>query len=235
MLVSRVLAPNTVPRRTKTELSGIEALAGWMVNGKNRLKPRSQFDKGLFAEHSGARRALASTLVIIVLISVFSVLPAQAENLGPGGGTRIITGDEVVGPYRLLITASPEPAQVGTLTIVVRVNDASTGRRVDDATIQVELTEGTSGVRLTQAATHANAGNEIDYATHFVIDRAGTWSGLVRVAGAAGAAEVSFVQRVQPQRQVGVLIAAGIPFIVILGVLIGLWLVRLGRKQPAAQ
>lgn len=155
---------------------------------------------------------------------------ARAENLGPGGGTRIITGDEVIGPYRLLITAAPEPAQVGTLTVIVRVNDAGTGRRVDDAAIQVELTHGAGGTRLTEAATHANAGSEIDYAAHFIIDRAGAWNGLVRVTSAVGAAEVSFVQRVQSQRQVGVLIAAGIPFIVILGVLAGLWLARRTRN-----
>ncbi len=183
----------------------------------------------------GGGWGVGGILLVFVLLLALLALPAHAENLGPGGGTRIITGDEVVGPYRLLITAAPEPAQVGSLTIVVRVNDASTGRRVDDATIQVELAETTSGTRLIEAATHTNAGNEIDYAAHFVIDRPGAWTGQVRVAGAAGTAEVSFVQRVQAQRQVGVLIAAGIPFIVISGVLIGLWLVRSGRKQPSAQ
>lgn len=212
------------------ERSGIEALAGLIAHGKNRLKPRFRRGGTSFSKRNAVAEALSFVLLLCTLLLPLTAPPARAENLGPGGGTRIITGDEVVGPYRLLITASPEPAQVGTLTIVVRVNDAGTGRRVDDATILVELTDNASGTRLSQAATHENAGNEIDYAAHFVIDRAGAWNGLVRVTGAAGMAEVSFLQRVQAQRQVGVLIAAGIPFIVILGVLAGLWLARRPRS-----
>ncbi len=230
MLLRRFLAQGAALRRTKTEPSEIEALAGLTRNARDRLKPR--FRSASFSWAEAPATACVTALVIITMLLTLSALPTHAENLGPGGGTRIITGDEVVGPYRLLITAAPEPAQVGTLTIVVRVNDANTGRRVDDATIQVELTQGASGLRLTEAATHANAGNEIDYAAHFAVDQPGTWDGQVRVAGPAGMAEVSFVQRVQAQRQVGVLIAAGIPFIVILGVLAGLWLVRSGRKRP---
>lgn len=231
MGLRQFLAQGAAQQCAKIKPSGIEASAGWVVNVINRLKPRLQLQQDPLPERNVMLRALGTALALIGLL--LAVLPTHAENLGPGGGTRIITGDEVVGPYRLLITTAPEPAQVGTLTIVVRVNDASSGQRVDDASIQVELTDSASGTRLTQMATHANAGNAIDYAAHFTIEQAGTWNGLVRITGAAGTAEVSFLQRIQAQRKVGVLIAAGIPFIVILGLLAGAWFLRSGSRQRA--
>ena len=73
------------------------------------------------------RRSGWLVLVLCALVSVILTAAgagaARAENLGPGGGTRIVIGDQVVGPYLLLVTTSPEPAQVGLVTVVVRVSD----------------------------------------------------------------------------------------------------------------
>ena len=109
------------------------------------------------------------------LACLFAGLPpaTHAENLGPGGGSRIIVGDEVVGPYRLLVTTTPEPAQVGTVTFVVRISDPSSDEKVLDADVAVELVHTENGIRLTGDATHNNAGNPIDYAAHMQIDNPG--------------------------------------------------------------
>jgi len=151
--------------------------------------------------------------------------------LGPGGGTRVITGDQVVGPYRLYITSSPEPALVGTVTYVVRVSDPDSGEKIKDADVLIRLTHSATNTTLTYPATHADAGNPIDYAAHVVLEQTGTWDGIITVSGPAGQAQVTFLQRVAPPRTLSTLIAAGIPFLVILGVLVGLWLARSGSRR----
>jgi hypothetical protein len=187
-----------------------------------------------------ARRAqrffdVLRALCVSVVISVgFSLLPAphaQAENLGPGGGTRVIVGDEIVGPYRLLFTSSPEPAQIGKVTFVVRVSDPRTDEKIRDAEAIIELKHSETGATLSQAATHADAGNPTDYAAHVQLDQAGQWEGVLRVRGPAGSAELPFMQRVSPKRQLSTLILAGVPFLVVLGLLAGLWYARSGSQQ----
>lgn len=170
-------------------------------------------------------------LIWVILFLLLLPALAHAENLGPGGGTRIIVGDEVVGPYRLLFTASPEPALVGQVTFVVRLSDPRSDEKVRDAEVTLELTNPETGLKLAEAATHANSGNPIDYAAHVIIEQEGQWNGTLRVHGPAGTLEVPFVQRVLPKRQLSVLIAVGIPFLVILGLLGGLWFARSGARQ----
>jgi hypothetical protein len=170
-------------------------------------------------------------LAALFLAALFLAPRTYAENLGPGGGTRVIVGDEIVGPYRILFTASPEPAQVGMVTFVVRLSDPKTDEKVRDAEITVELTHSETGATLSQAATHANAGNPTDYAAHIQIDQTGQWQGILRVRGSAGTAEAPFMQRVVPKRQLSTLVLAGVPFLVILGLMAGLWFVRSGSQQ----
>ena len=170
-------------------------------------------------------------LAALLLASLLLAPCAHAENLGPGGGTRVIIGDEIVGPYRLLFTASPEPAQIGTVTFVVRLSDPKTDEKVRDAEITVELTHSETGATLSQAATHANAGNPTDYAAHIQIEQTGQWQGVLRVRGPAGTAEAPFMQRVVPKRQLSTLVLAGVPFLVILGLMAGLWFVRSSSQQ----
>jgi hypothetical protein len=168
---------------------------------------------------------------LFVLSLLFFPALTHAENLGPGGGTRIIVGDDVVGPYRLLFTASPEPAQAGQVTFVVRVSDPQSDEKVRDAEVALELTNPETGLKLAGAVTHANSGNPIDYAAHVMIEQPGQWNGTLRVRGPAGTAEVPFMQRVLPKRQLSILIAVGLPFLVILGLLGGLWFARSGARQ----
>lgn len=176
---------------------------------------------------------MRKALYLLALLLVgLSALSARAENLGPGGGTRVIAGDQVFGPYRLYVTSSPEPAQVGLVTFAVRVSDAASGVKVRDAEVTVELVHSATGATVRGMATHADAGNEVDYAAHMALDQAGAWEGVIRVVGPAGAAEVTFLLRVAAPRQLSTLITIGLPFLVILGVLGGLWLARSGRQRP---
>ena len=160
-------------------------------------------------------------------------LPAatRAENLGPGGGTRIITGDEVVGPYRLLITAAPEPAQVGRVTFVVRISDPVSADKVRDAQVSITLRNETAGTESAAEMTHQNAGNLLDYAAHVILEQPGLWNGVVIVTGPAGSSEVTFVQRVLPARQLSTVLIMGMPFLVLLGALALFWFARSGSRR----
>ncbi len=156
---------------------------------------------------------------------------ARAENLGPGGGTRIITGDEVVGSYRLLITAAPEPAQVGQVTFVVRISDPVSADKVRDAQVSLALRNETAGAELAAEMTHEKAGNLLDYAAHMTLEQPGLWNGVVTVTGPAGSSEVSFVQRVLPARQLSTVLIIGMPFLVLLGALGLFWFARSGSRR----
>ncbi len=156
---------------------------------------------------------------------------ARAENLGPGG-SRIVFGDALVGPYRLFVTSSPSPASPGPVTYVIRVTDSATGAMIRDAAIGISLTPPGDGAPVEAAATHADAGNEVDYAAHVELAAEGTWSGTLRVSGPSGEGEVDFVQQVTAQRQLSTIILVGIPFAVVLGVFVAMWVVRgSGRKD----
>ncbi len=162
----------------------------------------------------------------LVMAVALAPTPARGENLGPGGGTRVIAGDDAVGPYRLFITSAPEPAQTGPLTIVVRVSDGKSGEKVKDAEVQIVLTLPAAGLQLTAAATHADAGNPIDYAAHMQVDQPGLYEGLIRVSAGQGTVEFRFTQRILPPRTTSTLVVLALPFVAGLLILGGLWFLR---------
>ncbi len=172
---------------------------------------------------------------MVLILVMLTAGAAAAENLGPGGGSRLITGDEVVGPYRLLITSSPNPATTGTVTFVVRVSDPQSGAKVRDAQVDVELTSADGAVVLNQPATHQNAGNEIDYAAHVPVAQEGAYSGVVRVSGALGRSEVKFLQTVSPQRSISTVILVGIPFVAVVAVLGAMFYLRSGSRKDESR
>lgn len=160
---------------------------------------------------------------LALLLIILSARAAAAENLGPGG-SRVIVGDEVKGPYRLLVTSSPNPATTGTITFVVRVSEPQSGALVRDAEVKISLNKGAAS--LEQAASHENAGNAVDYAAHIPVAEAGSWNGAVRVTGAAGVSEAAFVQQVSTPRTLNMVILVGIPFAAILVVFGAMWFAR---------
>ncbi|MGE5603446.1 MAG: hypothetical protein ACM30E_10360 [Nitrososphaerales archaeon] len=178
-------------------------------------------------------RWLLIGLAILVLI-ILTARAAAAENLGPGGGSRLIVGDEIVGAYRLLATSSPNPATTGTVTYVIRVSDPQSGVKVRDAQVEIELTSEDGATVIKDAANHKNAGNDIDYAAHIPVQQAGAWNGVIRVNGSAGSSEVKFLQPVSPPRSISTVILVGIPFLVMLGVFGAMYYVRAGGRKPAA-
>ena len=141
----------------------------------------------------------------------------------------MIVGDEVKGPYRLLVTSSPNPATTGTVTFVVRVSEPQSGALVRDAEVKVALTNGTAS--LEYGATHENAGNAVDYAAHIPIEEAGSWNGAVRVTGAAGVSEATFVQQVSTPRTLNTVVLVGIPFAAILIVFGAMWFARNSSRK----
>jgi hypothetical protein len=146
----------------------------------------------------------------------------------------VIAGDQVVGPYRLLITSSPEPAQTGAVTYVVRASDPTTGEKLVGLAITIRLVHSESGAVVEGAVTHEDAGSETEYAAHLALDEPGAWEGIISVQGPAGALQVPFLQRVAPPRRGLTLIVAGLPFLAALAVLLGIWFARRGRADPRA-
>lgn len=177
-------------------------------------------------------RRLLISLAMLALIIV-TVADAAAENLGPGGGSRLIVGDEIVGAYRLLVTSSPNPATVGTVTYVIRVSDPQSGVKVRDAQVKIELTSEDGTMVIKDAATHENAGNDIDYAAHIPIEQPGAWNGVIRVSASAGSSEVKFLQTVSSLRSISTVILVGIPFLVMLGVFGAMYYVRASGRKTA--
>ncbi len=197
------------------------------LDGINPLRACPECGEGVTGKDTITKIAWLLTALILIFLAPY----VQAENLGPGGGTRVIVGDEIVGPYRLLFTSSPEPAQVGRVTFLVRLSDPKTDEKVRDAEVSVDLKHSETGATLSQAATHADAGNPTDYVAHVQLDLPGQWEGVLRVLGPAGPAEAPFMQRVTPKRQLSTLVVAGAPFLVVLGLLAGLWFARSGSRQ----
>jgi len=175
---------------------------------------------------------------IILTLVILTTRAAAAENLGPGGGSRLILGDELVGPYRILATSSPNPATSGTVTYIIRLTDPESGAKVKDAQVEVELTladGNAAGTVVKGTATHKDSGNDVDYAAHLPLQQEGSWNGVLRVTGSLGSSESQFVQNISPQRTISTVILVGIPFVVMLGVFAAMYFVRAGgRKAKAA-
>ena len=178
------------------------------------------------------RYGLVAALLLAVLgIGLAIHAPAAfAENLGPGGA-RIIMSDTVIGPYQLLVTSSPEPAQVGPLSIMVRISDPATSTKMLNATVELELVHTESGVVVSGPATHAQAGNAVDYVAHLEMPEAGQWTGRILISGPDGKREVSFIQRVVTQRTFSTAVLFGVPFLALVVVAAGYWFLRGGGSS----
>ena len=113
----------------------------------------------------------------------------------------------------------------------MRLSDPKTDEKLRDAEVIVDLKHSETGATLSQTATHADAGNPTDYVAHVQLDQPGQWEGVLRVRGPAGSAELPFMQRISPKRQISTLVIAGAPFLVVLGLLAGLWFARSGSQQ----
>ena len=155
----------------------------------------------------------------LLCIGLFAVQVLPVHAIGPGtGGSRIQVDDEEVGPYTLLVATSPLPVTVGQMNVWVRVTGAEDEKLRRDATVMIEATPRGGGPTLTAQGTHKNAGNNFDYVAHLDVGQSGQWDVTVRVEDSLGEAEVAFTESVTRGRTAWGLVALGVPFLVLGGV-----------------
>lgn len=158
-----------------------------------------------------SRRIALFALALTLLVSTVFVGAASAE--GPGtGGRRIRLENERVGPYVLRVVTSPNPPQVETLYVEVRVEEATSGRIVRNAEVNLTAHAVDSGASLEAEATHDIAPIPSDYAGHLGVPHSGDWIITVEVKGPAGQAEVSFQEYVVSQSRLAPILSAALPF-----------------------
>ncbi len=181
-----------------------------------------------------ARRWMAALALLLLWL-----VPARlAEAAGPGqGGRQIQLEDEPAGPYVVRVVTSPTPPRVENLYLEVRVTEAATGRVVTDARVFAAAAPAEGDGPLVEAeATHDIAPIPTEYAAHLVVPTAGTWRVRVRVEGAEGTGEVTFLVRVLEPSSLGAVVSVGLPVagLVALGVIFLLLQRRHGRSPGAA-
>ncbi len=183
---------------------------------------------GHIGVHRRYQRAIFKTcLAFLLVIIIVAYSNPAALAIGPGtGGSKIRVNEENVGPYTLLVATSPLPVTLDQqMSVWVRVSDPVTNDLRREAQVVVAATHHDTGQTLTAEATHKNAGNDYDYVAHFDIKNSGQWDVTVTISDEPGVAEVSFVESVSSGLSVTIIIALGIPFIV-LAVIIGVYLWR---------
>lgn len=176
-------------------------------------------------------RPISALTWLALLLSIAQ--PAGAS--GPGtGGRRIQLDDEPAGPFRLRVVTSPTPPVVENLYVEVKVLESASGMTVTDAQVLAwaHPAEG-ENPRIEAQASHDIAPIPTEYAAHLPVPEAGMWRVHVRVSGAQGSGEVSFLQRVNTPTSLGWFIAIGVP----LGglALLGAFFFWLQRSQGGAK
>ncbi len=163
-------------------------------------------------------------LAVIMILSMSWARPLSAS--GPGtGGSKIQVSDEKIGPYVLLVATSPLPVTVGQMSVWVRVTDAQTDQLRPDARVTITASPAAGGPAITAPATHQNAGNNYDYVAHFEVNQTGPWNIAVSVDDEPGQVQTTFTETVSRGRNVFMLVAVAVPFVV-LTLVVGIFLWR---------
>lgn len=160
-----------------------------------------------------ARVLLRSALIAGVLSVLLTNAPTAGAE-GPGtGGRRIRLDDEPVGPYLLRVVTSPNPPQVGSLYVEVRVQNIESDDIIREAVVNVAAWPvGESSPALEVEATHAIAPVPTDYAAHLPVPQPGDWTIEVQVDYSLGPATTRFQEHVVRRSTLAPLISAGLPF-----------------------
>ena len=166
----------------------------------------------------------SSGILIIALLFLLLIQPLLAS--GPGtGGSKIRIDNEPAGPFVLLVATSPLPITVGQMSVWVRVMDTNGENALRDAVVKIEATPAGGGDLVTGAATHQNAGNEIDYVAHLDVERTGDWNVKVMIEDDLGQAEVAFTETVAGGLSAGLIVGLAVPFVFLL-IVVGVYLWR---------
>ncbi len=170
-------------------------------------------------------RSLTILFLILALFTAYGLLhPALA--IGPGsGGSKIRVDDEEHGPYILLVATAPLPVTLGQMSVWIRVTGIEDNQLRRDAMVMVEAKHREDGTILTAQGSHKNAGNDYDYVAHVPADQTGQWDVTVSVEDELGKVEVVFTETVSRGQNIAVLVAFGIPF-VLLVIVVGIYLWR---------
>ncbi len=163
-------------------------------------------------------------VLLILALAILRAGPVWAS--GPGtGGSKIRVSDERIGPYVLLVATSPLPVTVGQMSVWVRVTDAQTNQLRPDAVVTIMASPVSGGPAITAPATHQNAGNNYDYVAHLEVNQTGQWNIAVYVDDEPGQVQTAFTETVSRGRNVFMLVAVAVPFVV-LTLVVGIFLWR---------
>ena len=116
-----------------------------------------------------------AVLLMLLLICTSAVSTVQAQPLTLTSGPYVITADEQVGNYRLIVHQSPERVIVGTLTYAIEVREAATDANVPDAIVRVYASPSEHGERQVAPALNSPADREY-YVGRLEIEEPGVWA-----------------------------------------------------------
>lgn len=169
-------------------------------------------------------------LLVVVIVSGWLILSLSAAPLyAHGGGVPRLT-DVVAGPYRIFAWTQPEPLRVGEMHLSIAVvkgerSNTSLDEPVTDAAVTVDLQPVTGDQAPVQvlAALQPQLGNYY-YEADATLPTAGDWRFTIKISGALGEADATFVGQVSAARQINwmLVIGGGVLFGALL-LLIGLW------------
>ncbi len=110
--------------------------------------------------------------------------------MADGGVVQV--ADQVVGPYRVTVTTSPNPLRTGIADVSAIVLEG-VDQLVPDADVRVQAAPAARPADVAgYPATHANATNKQYYAANVRVPDAGRWLFTIQVQGPQGGGEVHF-------------------------------------------
>lgn len=175
--------------------------------------------------------------ILLLLVIMLSILPADAWASGPGvGGRRVRLDNEQAGPYVLRAVISPTPPTIGNFNVEVRVEDRA-GLVIEEAEVIISAAPSDHESKELQViATHEYAPLPNEYAAHVPVPTPGLWEVTIRVGSPLGVGQVSFFQQISRPSSISAWLSVGAPFagLLLLGLLF-FWLQRQSRDEDEAK
>lgn len=188
------------------------------------------------------RRAAVPWLCTLMVALVGSIALYQPATplYAHGGGVPRLT-DEVAGPYRIFAWTQPEPLRVGEIHLSMAVVKGERAANtldvpVTDAkvTVVMQPVTGVQDPLQVLAVLQPQLGNYY-YEADASLPTVGDWRFTIKVSGALGEAEATFVGQVAAARQINwTLVIGGGVLLLGLLLLIGLWNRMQGRISASS-
>lgn len=179
------------------------------------------------------------TLMVALVGSIALYQPATPLYAHGGGVPRLT--DEVAGPYRIFAWTQPEPLRVGEIHLSMAVVKGERAANtldvpVTDAkvTVVMQPVTGVQDPLQVLAVLQPQLGNYY-YEADASLPTVGDWRFTIKVSGALGEAEATFVGQVAAARQINwTLVIGGGVLLLGLLLLIGLWNRMQGRISASS-